>query len=278
MIILCILEGKYYLTKGFLPLKIDYTAPFNPHFVIHKDSSECSDAFNQDYFYLGKGRQCYVFESQDKKYVIKFIRYHKYRACFFWTVLDYLKLLTTSQKKTLIEKEQRYLKAMNSYYISFKELKNITQVEYIHLNRSDDIKKELTLHVNFNKYSINLDNTAFVIQKKATQLSDYLTQNISDKKQGFKIVDSFWDALVFKTNMKIINTDSLNIIRNSGVLNEHFIEMDIGSFIKTYDQQRFKILFKNYVDGIRSYLQNLDEEYLTHFDKRYAHEIDRLNI
>ena len=41
---------------------------------------EMNNIFDQKFKYLSKGCQTYVFQSEDKKYVIKFIRYHRYRT------------------------------------------------------------------------------------------------------------------------------------------------------------------------------------------------------
>lgn len=282
LLIILIFFSKYYFTDGFLPSKIYYNAPFNSLYNIDKTGkeSEFQKILNQRYFYIGKGRQCYAFESQDKQYVIKFIRYNKYRDPFFITILDYLNLLTPSQKNYLKEKRERYRKAINSYLIAYKQLGPITEVAYLHLNRTDHLRKKLNLTCKINKFSVDLDNVGFIIQRRASSLSDFLKENKSRKEIVFRVLDSFWETLLFKTKRGIVNVDTSNVIRNSGVLNNYYIETDIGSYNDfSNDKEKLRLCFYNYVEDVRKFLQTLNEqEYLTFFDKRFQSEIENLNL
>ena len=71
-LIVVILEVKYFLTAGFVPKKIIYQASYRSDLEISSDFFEKnSSVLDQEFNYLNKGRQSYVFESKDKKYVIK---------------------------------------------------------------------------------------------------------------------------------------------------------------------------------------------------------------
>ena len=64
-------------------LKISSNLPYNPKWdVAGPPSNEIQSALNQNYHYLAKGAQCYVFSSSDGKYVIKFFRQSLYHLPF----------------------------------------------------------------------------------------------------------------------------------------------------------------------------------------------------
>ena len=67
--------------------------------------------FDQEFTYLGKGCQVYVFESKDKKYVIKFLRHHKYKPPFWTHLIDWTKGAKRYKEKVINYKKSRVINA-----------------------------------------------------------------------------------------------------------------------------------------------------------------------
>jgi len=95
-------SGKYYIQKnirqndGFSLRHIQSTLPFNPTYpqieLTDLDQKHLDEALNQNYSYLGRGGQCFVFVSDDDRYVIKFFKHNKRRPRFYtsWPLPDFL--------------------------------------------------------------------------------------------------------------------------------------------------------------------------------------------
>src|ERR1700722_15254629 len=73
----------YKVTAGFVESNIKYDLPYNPKWELSDldcdGQKELNTILSQDYYYLGKGCQSYVFSSQDDQYVIKFFKYQRFR-------------------------------------------------------------------------------------------------------------------------------------------------------------------------------------------------------
>ena len=68
--------------QGFRLYKIESHLPYDPRWDVTfspEDLTQAKEALNQPYAYLGHGFQCYAFQSQDGKYVLKFFRHQRLR-------------------------------------------------------------------------------------------------------------------------------------------------------------------------------------------------------
>ncbi len=270
-LIVVILEVKYFLTAGFVPKKIIYQASYRSDLEISSDFFEKnSSVLDQEFNYLNKGRQSYVFESKDKKYVIKFIRYHKYKNPFWAEILEYLKFLTPHKRVLLKERENRYQVALDSYKIAHEDLKDFTRVLYVHLNQTDFLKKIITVRDKLGvAHRIDLDKVAFVFQKKIKLFSKILLNMKKEKRKEDieKMVNSFFDALTFKMKKDIINKDYPNIIRNCGYDEGNFIELDIGSFCKAQNKEEKRDFVLSYLKEFREFFEKNIPEVFPFFEK-----------
>jgi hypothetical protein len=265
---------KYILTDGFSPKKIIYYAPYNQETEIHTPLSEtCSRILDGEFTYLGKGSQSYVFESQDKNYVIKFIRFHKYRIPFWGQIVRYLNFYPALTKKSLLAKENRHRLVMKSYKHSYEDLSRYTQVEYVHLNQTDFLNKKISIRDKSSiRYQVDLDKVAFIIQKKVSGISDEMEKRIKsgESEKVKNVIDSFVECMVFLSKNNFVNRDYPNLVRNSGCFDEKYIMLDVGSFYHVPDNKKdyLKEQFYNFSGAMRSFLKELGPEYLPFFEER----------
>lgn len=267
-----LLEVKYLLTDGFSLKRINYKG----HYRIENEISEPldekkSELFAHPFFYLGKGRQTYVFESEDKKYVLKFVRYHKYRHPFWKRFVFHFVPLKKIQKN-FEDRNTKLEFAMNSYKIAYRELPGVTQVEYIHLNQTNFLNKRVEVRDKLGiKHFVDLDRVAFVLQKKSKPLKKTLINLIQNKKEDEvkKVIDSFFANLSLRVEKKIVNIDNLNLIRNCGIDGLSFIEQDVGSFVHIRkDEDNFKNHTEEFMRVFRSFLKINSRDLLPYFDEK----------
>jgi hypothetical protein len=284
LLIFLLVHSKYLLTDGFTPRKITYMAPYNIQNEIESPlSAKCLYILDDEFSYLGRGAQTYVFESADKKYVIKFIRYHKYKVPFWNEILNYLNLSSKNVQKTVKAKINRYNLVMKSYKLSYSFLSDISLVEYVHLNQTDFFNKKIVVRDKCSKkHLIDLDKVAFVIQKKVSGLPEGINDKIrKNEEQGVcHIIDSFFDSLSFLAKNKIVNRDYPNIIRNSGVFDQKYVMTDVGSFfsVPTGKEDYLKNQYFNFSNAFKSFLQQTGPQYLPFSEERLQKEISCLSF
>lgn len=229
-------KGWHTLTGGFKTSKIippnDVYAETTEVFHLTDDFLKI---FDQEFHYLDKGCQVYVFESSDKNYVIKFLRHHKYKPYFWMNFTFGIKSLADYKEKYSLVKKDRIKNNFLSYLMSYDELKDITDVVYVHLGPTDYINKKLLVRDRFRqKWFLNLDDMHFVLQKKAKPLKNLLVQLYNENKidEVKNLIDQYFDVLKNRTLRGIKNTDHSGFIRNMAFLDNKVIEIDVGGYRK----------------------------------------------
>lgn len=277
-LIVLLAEGKYLLSDGFSPKKVTYLAPYKiENETDNPENAFCLYILDKEFSYLGKGGQTYVFESADKKYVLKFIRYHKYHTPFWAQIRTYLNLCSKKMQIALDAKKNRYNLVMKSYKLAYSFLSDITLVEYVHLNQTDYLNKKIVVKDRSGrKHLVDLDKVAFIIQKKVNGLEESIKSGLknNEKQEVCSLIDSFFDCMGCIAKKNIVNRDFPNMLRNSGVYDKKYIMSDVGSFFlvpknrKDYLQHQFS----NFTDTFRSYIKESAPEYLSFFDNRLQKE------
>jgi hypothetical protein len=228
LVIVCIFVKSWHLvTDGFRLDKINYDLKGINEDIIKFD--EKNNIFDQKFKYLSKGCQTYVFESEDKNYVIKFIRYHRYKIPFWLKVLDFF-----GSYKNLRQfyKEKLLNNSLDSYQIAYKYLRNETGVIYVHLSRTTCLNKKIQIIDRLNhKYLIDLDKTGFLVQKKVENFQDFLDKNKNNHEELKRITGSFLQT-TRSIYLKGFNNDDYNCIKNSGIIDNKVIHSDVGSFLE----------------------------------------------
>jgi hypothetical protein len=206
-------KGWQLLTDGFRTDKIVSEVPYNPDWDIDisdNNVDEVLNILNQNFYYLDKGCQTYVFESADKKYVLKFIRYHKYRLPFWMRIKKLFSKLDMYSRQRLQHREKSFFNSMRSYKLSYDHLQDETGVVYIHLNKSEDIFKNLPIIDRLNrKKHIDLDSAGFLLQRKTQRLEDVLVKLRDEKNiDGMKqVIQSFLNVVTSMCKKQIVNRD-----------------------------------------------------------------------
>lgn len=264
----------YRVNEGFSIKKIVTNLPYPSSDISTSDglNSEIKEALNQPYYYLSRGGQAFVFESKDKKYVMKFFRYDRLRPSFFWK----LKTLFVNDEITLLKKEKRFRETMKSYDLSFKELHKITGVIYTHLKKTNHICLNVTLFDNSGKsYFINLDRMGFILQKRAklmgTVLDEYLEQKNIDKIK--EIIVQYFKTLRFHADQGIFIKDHNSFFRNYGFVGDDLLEIDVGNYRK--EEKDFDFYVKDNRDHYQSFQYWLTQKIpslVSYFDEQ-SHKI-----
>lgn len=230
----CYLPGKWVhsMRQGFSVRRIQNSAHAHPQL-----EEETKKILSQTFHYLGRGRQCFAFSSDDGRYVLKVLRTDIYHKPFWARLFPTL----SKAKKSWKNRGTRYQFVCNSFRLSRDELADQTGVIYLQMGKHDPIRtavKQSALAVHLIdamgvSYHVPIETMTFALQKKHPIWTKALLQAIQDKDitKSDAIVGSLIDTVVERGKKGILNKDA-SFLRNYGFDGSKTFQIDIGSFYR----------------------------------------------
>lgn len=170
------------------------------------------------YRYLAKGKQCFVFESEDQKRVLKFFNRKYFQEPFYVAFLP--------AKWAEQEKRKRSLRREIGYEIAFRELGE--QIISVSGEQTVYLTDRAGRH-----FAVDLSKTAFVEQKKGTPFYPSL-KSIYEREgeKGLKReIGCFVNHIGRRMAMGIADRDH-NVEDNWGYIDGHLFHLDPGRLYK----------------------------------------------
>lgn len=224
---------------------------------------------NQRFFYLKKGCQAYVFVSEDGNYVLKFFKQHLQKPDSFLVYLPF-----TPQRKHLEAKNRAYEEALKSCALAYRSFRDETALLYIHLcpNHLDTTVELIDRHGRSSH--IQLDKTAFVLQKRATLIYPRLSalMRAGDLPKAERTLTSLFDLLQFLGKQGVVDNDPI-LRKNFGILDERAVQIDIGNLQidpKRVGTDAYRSDLFNITRNLRSWIEESEPELLGYFDALLA--------
>ncbi len=204
------------------------------HFANTPLSSELDAILDKEFTYLARGKQYYVFCSEDGKYVLKFFKCQRLETPHWLKTLSFLPFLKSyyTRQSSKIGKRRKELFA--SCELAFEELQEETGLIYIHLNKTSNLQKKVRIIDKLlHHYALDIDKYEFIIQRRADLILP--TLQILKEEGNFegakKRIDELLALLVQRHEKGIIDFDPA-IINNTGFLDDRAIHLDLGRFAK----------------------------------------------
>lgn len=289
------------LTGGFTISNITSDLSPDPQWSTHVlspvEQQEIDRALNQSFMYLGKGCQAYVLQSDDGNYVLKFFKFQRFRPQYWLNALTFIPLVNNYQKNKAIEKKHKLDNVFRSWKIAYEDLSKETGVVYLHLNKSNDLHKKITIYDKMGiAHQVELDQMEFLVQRKAEMLCSHLKtlMDQNDLAQAQLIIDRLLSMLLSEYQRGYADNDHA-LMQNTGVWNGYPVHIDVGQFIfnpivknlavsgqELYDKTyKFHLWLKSYNPELAQYLQNrlvaiIGEEY--YLKGPYIHKSDVAKI
>jgi len=234
-------------TRGFALYKICSSLPFNPEFetssLSEEENKDLKKALDQPYRFLDKGAQCYVFLSQDGRYVIKFFKLHALQPPIALRTVQLPFYLQRVWVQKLLEKRQSLTKTFTSYKIAFEEMKEETGILFLHLNKTDHLKQKLVILDNLGiSHPLDLDKMEFLVQKRASLFYPFLETSIQEQgmEPAKRILSDLVQFLVIRNRKEIFDKDP-DLTTNFGFLDGKLIQIDVGRFRKESQRKDPKV-------------------------------------
>jgi hypothetical protein len=244
-------SGRLYfaITAGFTADNIvsdfSHDVKWGTSSLSQAESKVIAAALNQEYTYLGKGCQSYVFASEDGNYVIKFIKFQRFRPQPWLNFLAFIPYVNEFQKNKYEEKKEKLDKLFISWKIAYEKLKPETGIVFVHLNKSTEWTHSLKItdKVGF-KYLLDLGNVQFLLQRRAKMLCPTIDRYMAEEKIGDAeiLIDKLLKMLLSEYSRGYADNDHA-LMQNTGILDGQPIHIDVGQFIYNSKVKR-ESLFK----------------------------------
>lgn len=228
--------------QGFRLYKIQSKLPYNPRWDIsysQDDLNEAKKALSQPYTYLAHGFQCYVFESQDKKYVLKFFRHQRLRLPEFVMSIPSFPIFEEWRKARILSLSRRLDYLLNSCKTSWDPARRQVALLMMHLNVTKGIFP--TVHITDplgDTHDIELDSYQFILQKKVSLIKPTISRlmkegKISEAKRRLDWIFALFidcarngiqdtdGALIRKNNLGLFEEEERAVYLDGGKLRKH---------------------------------------------------------
>ena len=258
---------KQYFIDGFSPAKVLFISSCNQdgQSVNEELSETVASILEQKFTYLDKGRQAYVFESADKKFVLKILR--KDRVSYpLWA--KWSAFFSDFEKRIIGEKKKKFKFWIKSFSLVNTFAKDETGLIYCHLSPSGGLNKKILLLDGFRvEHSLNADQMIFMIQKKTIPLKDLLLKANDFPKE---MVDAFFHTICFRMNKGLVNK-TRRCIYNLGYLDGKIVEYDVGEWaIKRdlKDAKEFEKELNRYTAHFQKWIEKNIPDSANYFKKK----------
>lgn len=217
-------------TDGFRTPKIIAHFDLDSKFYITKESEKerevAKKILEQNFTYLNRGRQFFVFESEDGNYVLKFLNQENFSYPTILKTISFIPYVEDIIKR----KDQKYLLTFFSMKLSFEQLKKETAILYVNLHKNEKLNKTVKIINKFGvQFDLDLDSTFFVLQKKARPFFPSLEKIYKTKNAvGLEMMIDSYLNLVAQRCFKCVADDDFNIKNNIGLCGDNPMIMDNG--------------------------------------------------
>lgn len=276
--------GRAYfaLTGGFTEGNITADVPYDPRWESKPASSleleMVKNSLSQPYYWLGKGCQSYVFASADGKYVIKFIKYQRFRTAAWLNALSFIPSVNTYLAQKAVQKEEKLAAVFRSWKLAYEELPQESGIVYLHLNKVQENLPQLLIYDKLGfAHEINLNDTEFLLQKRADMLCPTLEKWIAEGQldKARALLDRLFAMIVSEYHRGYADNDHA-LMQNTGVSEEFPVHIDVGQFIKNskmkdpnvYNQELYNKMYK-----FNSWLRERSPELSEYVDWHLRQEI-----
>ena len=188
----------------------------------------------QDFYYLDRGSQAFVFLSADGLYVLKLFFFDSPRPTISQRFLN-------CRKEGLCQKiEKKIAQLTESCRLAFLHAQEETGLIYVHLNPTDQ-EGRVRLHgPAWHQESVEIYRTRFAIQRFVTPLKEALldARRRNDRKAFDAKILAVKALLQRRSALGLRNCDR-SLIENCGFLGDMAIEIDFANYVSARDRREW---------------------------------------
>jgi len=220
------------ITHGFRPAKCLLNWPEKPEWEnapLHLEKQQQIQAILQQPFsYFSKGKQCFVFLSQDGKHVLKLFRFDGSKIPYGQMIAHRIKKWSRESLADPLPLRTKVPKTLSSCKIAYDRATDLTGLVHVHLNPKKSFFPALWIKDRLGRLH-QLDPSAFrfILQKKCDPLFPTLLKATPEEREG--LISSFSHLIDRLENLGFKNIDP-KLGSNFGFLEGKAIVIDVGNF------------------------------------------------
>jgi len=221
----------HHRSSHFSTDKITTRRAYSPEWDIPSVSPEekksIDQILSQQFTYYSKGSQAYVFISEDKKYILKFLKQEKLRSHSF---LSYVPISFNPYYQERLFKEKKCRATFLACKTAYTDLKEESGLIYVHLNNQHDLNKKITIYdKSGHKHLVDIDKTSFYLQKRAQLIYSRISELVhnEDIEGAKKIITSVFSLIDHLGKKGVVENDPI-LRKNFGLIDDVAVQIDVG--------------------------------------------------
>jgi hypothetical protein len=271
-LLFCIPALSVRATHGFRLGKMALDLYSNPAWDVAPPSLETlstvQQMLNRPLRYLSHGAQSFVFETEDRQFIVKLFRYDQ--RVHPWREWLRSHLLGKPKRLRHDEKIHRLFVAAK---IAYEKAPDLTGLYYVHLNQTHELLPTAHLIDRLGRsYHLDMNRYRFAIQHHARPFQEVVQEAIATKDvpKCERLLASFASLLNERGRRQIRNSDT-KVAPNFGFWGETAIEWDFGNY--WIDPQMQSALFRQFereqfAFQVRNFLNRFAPEYISYFNRQ----------
>lgn len=236
---------------------------------------------DQPYTYIGKGAQCYAFESADHLYILKFFKFKHLRPTWFVQSLPPIYPFNGIKERAEANKKRKLQVVFNGYELAYKVHKNETEILFLHLNPTEYLKQYVTVYDKLGlKWNISLDDVVFLLQKKGETLQTRMKKLLKagDIEGSKKAITQIFEMYVREYKKGIYDHDH-GVMHNTGFVGSKPFHLDVGKFMQNETMRNPEVFAKDLEHvawKVDTWVKNYDETVYAKLSPYISEEYKRL--
>lgn len=236
--------------------------------ITEKQQALLKEVFSEQFHYLDRGKQSFVFVSQDERYILKFFDARCLRSGDHPFIFSIEEEHCAKKLKQLFE----------GYHVGLTEDPENSGLLFLQLAPDPSYTFKVVVADRFSvKHEVDLAEVPFVLQKKAIPLRELMTTLLNKGKvnEAEKRLDQLVDMYVAGYKKGILDLDH-NFMYNTGFVGDHPIRIDLGRLqlnedIKdpqVYRKDLEKVMITRLGDWLEKYFPKNRKEILENMEKK----------
>lgn len=231
------------------------------------EADKINQTLSQPFYYFSEGGQSIVFVSKDNQTILKLLKYRNFNPSKLIKILpDFL--FKNFKADHIKKRQQRLQSALLGHQIAFEEHRLESGLIHVQLKPSNQFK-EIEVHDKRGiKRIIDINQYAFILQKKAEVFSSVMENLLKQGKmsEAKTWIDKLFSLYLSEYQKGIYDLDH-GIMHNIGCVNHDIIHLDVGSFIKDEKMKTRECHKNDLIKVTRKVYQWLNKHYPSYKDE-----------
>ncbi len=247
---------------------------------ITSDIEEIKNILSQKFHYLTRGRECFIFLSDDNKYVLKFFDSNRYHTKMYCPSISLPKFLDNFRNKHYNRRKTKLKFNLSSAKIAYERLKDDAALVYVNLHKTNLFNDKLSITNKYGKsFLLDLNDIFFVLQKKC-DLFYVKYENSKDEVYKKHLLEAFLEMVHRRTIKLVIDDDIGKKRRNWGIVDNKAVTFDIGRWYldeKLQTPEGYKKEMIKATKIFRKYLSENEPDKLDFVNKKLQEYFETFN-